>query len=284
MPYKKTLVVTAGEAAAQLTATLPQLIAFFAGMQNQSIRIVNADPEDASFNMIFECDRIKPGAPADLGGKIVEAYRETDLLLIYAGRSLSNVNGLLPLLISGRAEAENQGRLAVALLPCAFGGSPSVIQIPDEAGALAAEGYKVRIALFADRTRRASHLQCIQSKSLIPYGSVPPLGKGLADLIQLDGPTLTAFLANTRPGYGFAANHIRSWLNHCIDGRVFDDMIANDQLVPGTDQVWSEHRMRRALVYQYDRVSTIQEAHDDELFKRYHQLWSNARDIMASAT
>lgn len=280
----KILAVTGGDAATPLLSALPQLIDAFASFQNLSIRILNGNPEDGLLHETFQCDRITGKPCADLGAKIVNACREIDWLLIDVGRDLSKIHVLATFLGAARVQAEKQGRSALAFLPVAFGGSPSVIQMPsEEIGVLAENGFKVRPAVFADRTRRKGHTVCSKSKSVIGYGSIPPLGKGLADLIQRDGPTLSGFLARTPPGFGFAANHIRSWLNHCIDWGVFDDIIANDQLVPGTNENKWEHSIRRGLKYQFDRVATIAEAHDDELFTRYHRHWADSRAIMANA-
>lgn len=283
MQHKKMLVVTAGEASTALKVALPQLVTVFAGMQQASVRIIDADIGDGLVSNVFECDRLRPGAAADLGAKIVDAYRETDLLLIDVGPQVDNVAKLQLLLESAKEEAAVQGRFAVAYLPGAFGGSPAVIRFPEEKGILADLGFKVRLALFADRARRIGHVQCLISQSLIPYGSLPPLGRGLAELVQRDGPTLTRYLATTTAGYGFAANHIRGWLNRCIDGRVFDDIIGNDRLVPGTDQLWFTDYMRRAAAYKFEEIANLDEAHDDELFKRYPKRYSDARHIMAGA-
>lgn len=146
---------------------------------------------------------------------------------------------------------------------------------------LVADGFKVRFAMES-ATRKVHNEEC--GERLMRRGSIPPLGKGLADLVGRDGPSLTQFLNNTPDGYGFAANHIRAWLNKCIDGGVFDDVIGNDQVVPGWFQPGFSHWWRRALDYKFDQPAFIADAHDDELFKRYHQQWSDERDVMASAT
>lgn len=281
MAHKKLLVVTAGDALENFPAVLPQLVHFFAASQGQSAKLVDADPGDGSLHSIDgTCDRVKPGGSADRGRAIVEAYAETDILLFDVGRNAGNVAEVMPFLSSARMEAAAQGRLAIAFLPCAFEGSPAVIRTPQESEKLDADNFKVRFAL-ASAARRVNHLRC--GKSYTRMGSIPLLGSGLADLVRRDGPTLGAFLANTPDGYGFAANHIRAWLNKCIDGGVFDDVIPNDQVVPSWFQRESCYWAREALDYRYGHISVIDDAHDDELFKRYHPFWLSRRDVLAIA-
>lgn len=280
MANKKLLVVTAGDALSNFAAALPQLVYFFATSRGQTIKLIDADPGPGWLYSIDEsCDRVRPGAPADRGRAIVKAYAATDLLLFDVGRSLSNIDDVMAFLNSAREEAEIQGRAAVAFLPIAFVGSPAVLRIPPGSECLVAGAFKVRFALES-AVRKAYHVEC--ANSYVRMGSILPLGKGLVDLIRRDGPTLAQFLDNTPGGYGFAANHIRAWINKCIDGGVFDDIISNDQLVPGWFQPWSHYWARRALDYRFSQLEALDDVHDDALFKRYGPFWEDRRDVLTS--
>lgn len=176
-----------------------------------SVDVVCADAGNGAIRqMLPSAASVVWGAPPQIGASIVAAYEKSDVAIIDCGANSSTAAfNILDLLVEARAEAVDQGRECLALLPIGTNKPGAAGMAQASHSAFLQAGFQACIVL---NNRDGSGEYLGVDSADLPMPEVPHLAPGFVSVLNQHPGSWYQLLSSPAQEYALALDFIADWL------------------------------------------------------------------------